>query len=99
MQISTFDKWKRDMDKNYSTLTWLCCEVDKKNRSLVSSMFCKVCREYEDRIVSLRNFSPVWINGSYNHRTNSIVDHLKVISTKPLWITCIMLLLKLEISL
>ncbi len=71
MQISTFDKWKRNMDKDYSTLTWLCCEVDKKNRSLV----CKVCREYEDRIVSLTNFSPVWINGSYNHRTNSIVDH------------------------
>ena len=25
--------------------------------------------------MSLRNFSSVWINGSYNHRTNNIVDH------------------------
>ena len=37
--------------------------------------FYSVCREYEDKILSLRNFSSVWINGSYNHRTNNIVDH------------------------
>ena len=49
MQVSTFDQWKRDMDRTYKAL--LSCEVDKKNRSLVSSMFCKVCREYEDRIL------------------------------------------------
>ena len=51
------------MDREYNTLTWLCCEVDKKNCSLVSSMFWKVCREYEDRIQSLRIFSRVdqWI--------------------------------------
>ena len=26
-------------------------------------------------LISSRNFSSIWINGSYNHRTNSIIDH------------------------
>ena len=34
VKVSTFDKWKRDMDRDYNTLTWLCHEVDKKNRLL-----------------------------------------------------------------
>ena len=49
------------MDRQYNTLPWLCCEVGKKNNSLVSSMHCKVYQEFEDRIIS--NFSSVWING------------------------------------
>ena len=73
VKVSTFDMWKRDMDRDYKTLTWLCHEVDKKTRLLVSSLYCKVAMQ--DKILSLRNFSSVWINGSYNHRTNNIVDH------------------------
>ena len=42
VKVSTFDKWKRDMDRDYNTLTWLCCELDKKTRLLVSSLYCKV---------------------------------------------------------
>ena len=37
----------------------------------MSSLYCKVCREYEDKILSLRNFSSVWINGSYEHVSDS----------------------------
>jgi len=51
VQVSVFDKWKRGLDRQCNTNTWLCCDVGKKSGSLVSSMYWKVCREYEDRII------------------------------------------------
>ena len=74
VQVSTFEKWQRELDKEHNTLLWLCCERDRRERLLVSTLYCKVCREYEDKIIGFRNFSSAWINGS-NQRTSIIVDH------------------------
>ena len=56
---------------------WLRCDRDKDDRLLVSTVYCKVCREYENKIIGMRNFSSAWINGSWNHRTSNILDHAK----------------------
>ncbi len=46
-------------------MTWLRCDVDKgkQKKSLVSTLWCGVCRKYEERI------------RSSNHKTSNIVDH------------------------
>ena len=41
------------------------CEMDKRDQLLVSTLYFKVCREYESKIIGYRKFS----NDSYNHRT------------------------------
>ena len=46
------------------------------DKSLVSTLWCDVCRQHEARITGMRNFAS-WITGSTNHRTSSIVDHAK----------------------
>ena len=75
VQVSTFEKWLKELDKEHSTLHWLQCDRDRADRSLLSTLWCKVCREYESKIVGMRNFSSAWISGSSNHRTSNIVDH------------------------
>ena len=77
VQVSTFNKWQRELDKEHSSLVWLRCDRDKDDQLLVSTVYCKVCREYENKIIGMRNFSSAWINGSWNHRTSNILDHAK----------------------
>ena len=35
-----------------------------------------MCKQYENRIDSLKNFSRAWIDGSTNHETSNIVDYV-----------------------
>ena len=71
----TFQKWQRTYEKEYQSMTWLHAEVDKRDKTLVSTLWCVVCREYEARISGHKNFSRVWIDGSSNHKTSNITDH------------------------
>ena len=77
VQLSTFEKWQRELDKEHNMLPWHCCEQDRREQSLVSTLHCKVCREYDDKIIGFRNFSNAWINGSSNQKTSNIVDHAR----------------------
>ena len=49
--------------------------MDSTNKSVVSTLWCAVCKKYESRITGLKNFSRAWIDGSTNHKTSNIVDH------------------------
>ena len=57
------------------TLTWLQCDKDRDDRGLVSLLWCSACREFQDRICSLKNYSATWANGSANQRTSNVLDH------------------------
>lgn len=71
----TFQKWQRTYEKEHQSLTWLCAEMDGKDKFLVSTLWCAVCRQYETRICGHKNFSRAWIDGSSNHKTSNISDH------------------------
>ena len=72
---NTFDKWKRVYEKEYQAVTWLRCSMDSTDNSVVSTLWCAVCKQYESRIEGLKNFSRAWIVGSTNHKTSNIIDH------------------------
>ena len=72
---STFEKWQRQFNIEYQSLSWLRCDKDKNDKSVVSTLWCEVCRQYENKICSFKNFSKSWIEGSGNHRTSNVVDH------------------------
>ena len=76
-QLSTCEKWQRELDLDYQTLLWLRYDVDAANRSLVNTLWCEVCRTYQAKIQFKRNFSAVWVTGSTNHKSSNIVDHSK----------------------
>ena len=77
VSISTFEKWQRNYDREYQTLTWLKCNRDERCRDLVQSLWCSVCKEYEQRICSMKNYSDAWITGSQNQRTSNLLDHAR----------------------
>ena len=75
VSVSTFEKWQGQFDKDHSTLTWLRCDKDSKDRAIVATVWCDVCRKFEESIRGMKNFSNVWIEGSSNHKTSNITDH------------------------
>ena len=77
VNVSTFEKWQRQLDKDYRSLSWLQCTKDSTDRSMVSTLFCEVCRQYERKIECMRNYSAAWVKGSLNHQTSNILDHAK----------------------
>ena len=74
---ATFEKWQRDFEKDYQSMSWLRCEVEKSDKDLVSKLFCLVCQKYEANIQSVKHFSAAWITGSANQKTSNITDHAK----------------------
>ncbi len=58
-------------------MTWLNCETDQQDKSLVDTLWCSVCRRYENGICSFKNFSRAWIDGSNNHKTSNVSDHAR----------------------
>ena len=73
----TFQKWQRTYEREHQSMVWLHAEMDDHDKTLVSMLWCVVCRQYEMRINGLKNFSRAWIDGSSNHKTSNITDHAK----------------------
>ena len=73
--IRTFERWQGQYNTPHESLTWLLCDKDPNDRSLVSVLLCEPCRKYEARIRRQKNFSTAWIQGTPNLRTSSVVDH------------------------
>jgi len=71
----TFIKWQRLHEREFQAMSWLRCSMDHSDKSLVSTLWCEVCRKYERRIESKKNFSRAWITGSTNHKTSNVTDH------------------------
>ena len=75
LAVRTFEKWIRENDKLFNTHTWLVYE--KVDREFVSSMKYKVCVQFKDKLVSCRNFSAAFIEGSRNLRASAFKDHAR----------------------
>ena len=71
----TFNKWQRTYEKEHQSMAWLRCDIDAHQKTLVSTLWCVVCRKYELKISGHKNFSKAWIGGSTNHKTSNITDH------------------------
>jgi len=50
-EYETYRKWKRDLDKELKTVTWLECEtVIESGRKVVRARKCSICSKYKSRI-------------------------------------------------
>ena len=50
--------------------------MDKADRNLVALLWCSVCRNYQDKICSMKNYSSAWVTGTENQRTSNVLDHV-----------------------
>ena len=76
VEYSTFLKWKRDLDREYQTMSWLDSDSETDSgKKVVSKLKCKVCKEFEERISSRKNFSSKWIVGADSVRVSNVRDH------------------------
>ena len=73
---STFQKWERDFDREYETITWLDCKTSVKGGTkVVKKLKCTVCTMFYSCILCKRNFSDQWISGADSVRISNICDH------------------------
>ena len=75
LTVATFQKWQRIHEQEHQTLTWLRCKRNRSDSTVVDSLFCEVCKIFEDNIRGMQNFSSTWISGSTNLRTSNMFDH------------------------
>ena len=71
---ATFDKWQHEYEKDHQTLSWLRCDLELDKRH-VASLYCAVCRKYEDSLQSLKSFLRAWITGSTNQKASNVLDY------------------------
>ena len=45
-------------------MTWLRCDTDQNNPTVVDTLWCNACRMNEAKIIGMKNYSSAWINGS-----------------------------------
>ncbi len=70
---ATFDKRQREHERQHQTLSWLRC-VLSRDKLHVKMLYCEVCRKYEARLCSLRNFSNSWIKESAEAKVQYIME-------------------------
>ena len=75
VSLSTFKKWQAQLEREHRTMTWLRCDTDKSIPTVVDTLWCHACRMNEAKIIGMKNYSSVWVNGSTNHKTSCVVDH------------------------
>ena len=76
VQYSTFQKWKRELDRECKTVTWLDCDTNVEGgNKVVRKLKCTVCARFRSQILCKRNFSDRWITGAKSVRTSNIRDH------------------------
>jgi len=75
LTVATFEKWQRNYEREYQTLSWLRCTTVKEDSTMVQSLFCEMCKRYKDHLQGMRNYSPIWVTGSRNLKASNLIDH------------------------
>ena len=73
--LATFNKWQGQYNSEHDTLLWLCWDKDRSDKRLIVCLWCNICRKYEKRITSLKNFSRAQIDGTENQQMSNVLDH------------------------
>ena len=70
----TVEKWIAENDKSLQTLSWVRFEMSS-DREHVTVLKCDVCSRFKDKLVSIRNFRPAFIDGTTNILASTFKDH------------------------
>lgn len=60
VKCTTVETWSKSLDAKGE---WLSFTKNASDTNVVNSVFCKLCRKYEDRIRCLRNYNNSFLDG------------------------------------
>ena len=63
----------KENDRSLNMTAWLKFDSDKTRH--VSTLSCKVCRQYKDKLLGIRNYNLAFVDGTSNVRASSFKDH------------------------
>ena len=69
------EKWIAENDKLLQTLRWMRFET-LSDREHVTVLKCDVCSRFKDKLVSMQNFRPAFIDGTTNIQASTFKDHV-----------------------
>ena len=69
----TVEKWVAENDRALNTTVWLKFDADRQDHVL--SLKCAVCSQFKDKLISMHNYRPAFVDGTRNVRTSTFKDH------------------------
>ena len=66
LTVPTVKKWVLDNEKILETSTWLTYDTSKTDCTVVTSLKCSVCIQFEQKLRRQRNFNAAFIVGLTN---------------------------------
>ena len=69
----TVEKWIKENDRSLNTTVWL--KFDSDSHDHVDTLSCKVCSQFKDKLIGMRNYHPAFVEGTSNVRSSSFKDH------------------------
>ena len=73
MQGRAVEKWVAENDKVLNTSVWL--KFERADHDHVLSLKCAVCSRFKDKLVSMGNHRPTFVEGTTNVRTSLFKEH------------------------
>ena len=76
LSVATADNMKNSSLIKYSGEVWLEENFDPANKTNISTLACKICQRFKDRINSTKNFNEAWVrDGSKRILLHAAVEH------------------------
>ena len=69
----TAEKWVAEYNRTLNTTMWL--KFNMADQDHMASLWCAICTQFKDKLVSMRNFHPAFIKGTTNVRTSTFKEH------------------------
>ena len=60
------EKWISDNNKTLNTIRWLNFKMASSDREHMTMLKCAVCGKYKDKLCSMRNYRPAFVEGTTN---------------------------------
>ncbi len=62
---ATYQKWRRDFDRDHKTVAWLKCNTEfEGGKRVVTNLKCSVCAMFQGRTMGRQHFGDRWISGA-----------------------------------
>ena len=75
VQRKTVEKWILENDTALTTRLWLKFDCSSADRNQVTSLNRSLCRQFKERISSMRNYRPAFVEGTTNIKLSAVKDH------------------------
>ena len=68
----TVQKWIKENDRLLNTTVWL--KFDNDSHDHVNTLSCKVCSQFKDELIGMRNYHPAFVEGTSSFKDHAVTD-------------------------